>query len=67
MDKSATVEMLLLRGQIMRTQDPAIRGELQRQFDEALAALRLKAGALPPEVPRAAERTRRAHPLYRRG
>ena len=65
MDRSATVEVLLLRGQIIRTRDPMIRGELQRQFDEALAALKRKGTTLPPEL-RQAERAYRDHPLYRR-
>ena len=63
MNRSDTVELLLLRGQIMRTRDPAIRGELQHRFDEGLAALKRKGAALPSDI---RAETARSHPLYRR-
>ena len=65
MNRAATVELLLLHGQVTRTRDPVIRAELQRQFDAALAALKSKGVALPPQIRREAERLSRNHPLYR--
>ena len=65
MDRAATVEVLLLHGQVRRTRDPVIRAQLQRQFDEALAALKRKGMILPPAISREAERAARSHPIYR--
>jgi len=65
MDRAATVEVLLLHGQVRRTRDPVIRAQLQRRFDEALAALKRKGMILPPEIRREAERASRSHPIYR--